>query len=74
MLYDDRDERAGLKFKDADLIGIPLRITVGKRGLAEGKLEWKPREQKEAEMVPTGEIVARTVEHIRARDPAATVR
>ena len=74
VLYDDRDERAGLKFKDADLIGIPLRVTVGKRGLAEGKLEWKPREQKDAELVPLGEIVARTVEHIRARDPAATVR
>ena len=37
VLYDDRDERAGVKFKDADLIGIPLRVTVGKKGLAEGK-------------------------------------
>ncbi len=51
VLYDDRDERAGGKFKDADLIGIPLRVTVGKRGLAEGKLELKTRGQKEAEWV-----------------------
>ncbi len=56
VLYDDRDERAGLKFKDADLLGIPLRVTVGKRGLAEGKLEFKPRGEKEARLVPVGEV------------------
>jgi prolyl-tRNA synthetase len=56
VLYDDRDERAGLKFKDADLIGIPLRVTVGKRGLAEGKLEYKARGDKEARLVPVGEV------------------
>ena len=43
VLYDDRDERAGVKFKDADLLGIPLRLAVGKKGLAEGKVEWKRR-------------------------------
>jgi prolyl-tRNA synthetase len=52
VLYDDRDERAGAKFKDADLIGIPLRITVGKKGLAEGKLELKARGDKEMRLVP----------------------
>jgi prolyl-tRNA synthetase len=51
VLYDDRDERPGAKFKDADLIGIPLRVTVGKRGLAEGKLELKRRGDKEATLV-----------------------
>lgn len=56
VLYDDRDERAGAKFKDADLLGIPLRVTVGKRGLAEGKLEVKARGEKEARMVPAGEV------------------
>jgi prolyl-tRNA synthetase len=56
VLYDDRDERGGVKFKDADLIGIPLRVTVGKRGLAEGKLELKGRRDKEARFVPIGEI------------------
>jgi prolyl-tRNA synthetase len=39
VLLDDRDERAGVKFKDADLIGIPFRIVIGPRGLAEGKVE-----------------------------------
>ena len=58
VIYDDRDERAGLKFKDADLIGIPLRVTVGKRGLAEGKLELKARADKEARMVPAREVGA----------------
>jgi prolyl-tRNA synthetase len=56
VLYDDRDERAGLKFKDADLIGIPLRVTVGKRGLAEGKLELKRRGDKEPTMVAAATI------------------
>jgi prolyl-tRNA synthetase len=46
VLHDDRDERAGVKFKDADLIGIPLRIGVGRRQLAAGaveaKLRWEP--------------------------------
>ena len=43
VLYDDRDERAGVKFKDADLIGLPLRIAIGKKSLAEGMVELKPR-------------------------------
>jgi prolyl-tRNA synthetase len=59
VLLDDRDERAGVKFKDADLIGLPLRIAVGKKGLAEGKVEWKQRGAKELELVPLGEVVAR---------------
>jgi prolyl-tRNA synthetase len=43
VLYDDRNERAGVKFKDADLIGLPLRIAVGKKGVAEGVVELKRR-------------------------------
>ncbi len=43
VLFDDRDERAGVKFNDADLIGCPLRVTVGERGLKENKVEVKPR-------------------------------
>jgi prolyl-tRNA synthetase len=39
VLFDDRDERAGFKFKDADLIGVPLRIVVGKKSLADGVVE-----------------------------------
>jgi prolyl-tRNA synthetase len=38
-LLDDRDERPGVKFKDAELIGIPVRVTIGPKGLASGKLE-----------------------------------
>jgi prolyl-tRNA synthetase len=43
VLFDDRDERPGVKFKDNDLIGIPLRLVVGSKGLAEGKVELKIR-------------------------------
>ena len=51
VLYDDRDQRPGVKFKDADLIGIPLRVVVGGRGLKEGKLELKWRTKPEAEII-----------------------
>jgi prolyl-tRNA synthetase len=43
ILIDDRDERAGVKFKDADLIGIPYRITIGEKALANGHVEFKAR-------------------------------
>jgi prolyl-tRNA synthetase len=58
VLLDDRDERAGIKFKDADLIGIPLRLTFGK-SVAENKIELKRRDQKEPELVMRSEIVQR---------------
>src|SRR5690349_5194823 len=64
-LLDDRDERAGVKFKDADLIGLPLRIAVGKKGLAEGKVEWKPRGAKDVALVGLGEVVARAQQAVR---------
>ena len=47
MLYDDRKESAGVKFADADLIGLPIRITIGNRSLKEGKVEVKIRETDE---------------------------
>lgn len=56
VLYDDRDERAGVKFKDADLIGIPLRIGVGLRGLASGQVEWKRRGERVVELVPIDDV------------------
>ncbi|MEE8547701.1 MAG: proline--tRNA ligase [bacterium] len=52
VLYDDRDERPGVKFKDADLIGVPLRLTVGKKALAEGKVEVKERATGDEVKVP----------------------
>ncbi len=66
VLLDDRDERAGAKFKDADLSGIPERVTVGKRGLAEGAVEWKRRTDKEATMIPRQAIVDELVQKVRS--------
>ena len=51
VLLDDRDERPGVKFKDADLIGIPYRVTIGPKGLAEGKVEIVRRKTGEARSV-----------------------
>lgn len=56
VLFDDRDERAGVKFNDADLIGPPLRVTVGEKGLREGMVELKLRRSKENQLVPIDEI------------------
>lgn len=58
VLLDDRDERAGVKFKDADLIGVPLRITVGKK-IADGAVEINNRLSKESTDVPLAEVSAR---------------
>jgi prolyl-tRNA synthetase len=57
-LLDDRDERPGFKFKDADLIGIPLRIVVGAKNLAEGKVELKERKGGEVQLLPVVEVIA----------------
>ena len=59
VLYDDRDERPGVKFKDADLIGFPLRIVVGSKSLAAGDVELSLRRDKEKLMVPVSEAVAK---------------
>jgi prolyl-tRNA synthetase len=66
VLYDDRDERAGVKFKDADLIGVPIRIAVGRKGLAEGKAEWKLRGSKQVELVPLGEVARKAADAVRS--------
>lgn len=58
VLLDDRSERPGVMFAEMELIGIPHRIVVGDRGLAEGKLEYKGRAGSEATMVPLAEIGA----------------
>lgn len=57
VLFDDRDERAGVKFNDADLIGCPVRVTVGEKGLREGMVELKERKEKENQLVKIDEIV-----------------
>ena len=60
VILDDRDLRPGFKFKDADLIGIPIRITIGARGLAEGNVEYKLRADKEFTLVAVDEVVKKT--------------
>ena len=57
VLYDDRDARAGVKFKDDDLIGIPYRITIGERNLSEGMVEFKHRADKDNTKVSVNDVV-----------------
>jgi len=57
VLIDDRDERAGVKFKDADLIGIPTQVIIGEKNLKDGLIEIKDRRTKEAAKVKVGEVV-----------------
>ena len=57
VLYDDRDERAGVKFNDADLLGMPLRLTVGGKGLAAGIAELRFRRSGEQRSIPLAELV-----------------
>ncbi len=57
VLYDDRNERAGVKFNDADLLGIPIRLTVGGKGLKNGIVEMKLRRNGEAGELPLATIV-----------------
>lgn len=59
VLYDDRDLRAGEKFADADLIGVPLRIGIGRRGLGQHAVEWKLRAESEIELVPLDRLTER---------------
>ena len=62
VLLDDRPLRGGVKFKDADLIGIPIRVTVGKRGLQDGNVEIKLRHQSDKETVPVAQATQRVKE------------
>jgi len=55
VLLDDRDERPGVKFKDADLVGIPLRVTIGAKGLEKGCLELRLRRDGKTEEVPVAD-------------------
>jgi prolyl-tRNA synthetase len=59
VLYDDRTESPGVKFNDADLLGIPVRITVSPRSLEKGSVEVKLRSEKKAELVELGEAIPR---------------
>jgi prolyl-tRNA synthetase len=63
---DDRDERPGVKFKDADLIGFPLRIAVGAKSLANGQIEWSLRKDRAKQLGAQGEVVAKVIELVKA--------
>ena len=64
VLYDDREETPGVKFKDADLIGIPLRVTLGEKNLRKGLVEVKKRRTGEILLVKKEEAVSRIKEMI----------
>jgi prolyl-tRNA synthetase len=66
VLLDERDESAGVKFKDADLIGIPHRIVIGK-ALKEGKIEYQKRDGSIKELVNTEAIVDRLMSEYHGR-------
>jgi prolyl-tRNA synthetase len=69
VLWDDRDERPGVKFKDADLLGMPFRVTVGAKALANGNVEMKPRTEadpKKAELIPVADVARVLIERIKA--------
>ncbi len=65
VLYDDREESAGVKFSDADLLGMPLRVTVSPRNLKQDEVEIKGRSEAEAVMVPLSKAVDRLAELAR---------
>jgi len=59
VLYDDRNERPGVKFNDADLIGMPIRLVVGKKGLEQGKIELSLRRDREKHLVDLADVQAK---------------
>jgi prolyl-tRNA synthetase len=66
VMYDDRDERPGVKFKDADLVGLPYRIAVGKKGVAEGIVELKSRRSPDVVKVKIEDVVRVVSEKVLA--------
>lgn len=65
VFYDDRDVSAGAKFADADLMGMPLRLTVSKRTVGESVVEWKERTSEEAKKVSIVEVIGAITEYAR---------
>jgi prolyl-tRNA synthetase len=74
VLLDDRDERPGVKFKDADLIGVPFRVTIGPKGLADGEIDFVRRSNGETqtmELVKAGRRIAEAIFEERSMGPQA---
>lgn len=74
VLFDDRQESPGVKFADADLIGIPLRLTVSQRSLGEDSVEFKRRDADDTELVPLDEVPARIGELVAELHAAIDAR
>jgi prolyl-tRNA synthetase len=70
VLWDDRDERAGVKFNDADLIGIPYQIVIGDKGLARGTVELKSRKTGQVTALPPQELTAPLLDLVRRQEAA----
>ncbi|MCX8109837.1 MAG: proline--tRNA ligase [Syntrophorhabdaceae bacterium] len=64
VIFDDRQERPGVKFKDCDLMGIPLRVTIGERNLKEGFVEIKQRDKKDSMKIKKEDVVRRVKEYV----------
>jgi prolyl-tRNA synthetase len=73
VLLDDRDERPGTKFKDADLVGIPFRVTVGEKAAKEGKVEIRTRKTGETVKVAREEASEATVKLVQEEKRKLTV-
>jgi prolyl-tRNA synthetase len=71
-LLDDRDERPGAKFKDADLLGVPLRVTIGEKGLADGVVELRDRKSGAVERIPVGDASTAVTLRVRSALAGAT--
>ena len=66
VFMDDRNERPGVKFADMELIGIPHRLVIGDRALADGNLEYKGRRDAESVLLPRGSAVELLLERLQA--------
>ncbi len=66
VLFDDRDERPGVKFKDADLIGIPYRVNLGSKKYAQGLVEWVERSTRRMEEVPIPDLAGKALSVLQA--------
>lgn len=67
VLYDDRDESAGRKFNDADLIGIPVRILLSKKTLEKQSAEWKYRYEEKSHLIPFSEILSEIQKFLKSK-------
>jgi prolyl-tRNA synthetase len=67
VLWDDRDERAGVKFNDADLIGAPYQLVIGEKGLAQGTVEFKERKTGAVKKMAPGDVLAQAREWLDLR-------